>query len=716
MNMFKKRNVILIISIFLVIFSVYHTWFFSTGILSHGDWTFFFPETQAYFYHFSFSIWNNVNSLGRVVLEMGQAPTFFAYGLLGNLFGTDFSLNERIIYFFPIALLTPISSYILLNKFFQSRVAVLIGVLTYSFNTYFLVIQTGHLTLMAAFSLAPLILYLYINTLETKKIIWAIICGLFFYLSSMYEPRGAYILSGVLFLYSLYFMLFLKGGHSLNNVVKTFILAYLPFLIVGLLNFYWIFTLINIGVIASNELFQRSLYGNEFFSILNSFTLFHPFWTGAKLEIATSQPIAAYFWLYPILALLGLIINRKNKYIVFFAAISLIGIFLTKQSDIPFSNVYSWLYEHFPGFNAFREASKFYSLTALGYSVLIASFFSWLWQKELNTSLKKYLRYIITISFISLLLWNTKPLITGEIGALFKTRTSPADFLIVRDFLLNQNSYFRTLWIPVTSRWSTQTALHPMISMGNKVDTDWGQILKTWDIDVRQENNIVESLRSRKIEDLLSRASIKYVIVSTRLSDNEEDWTGPVDNRVFYINEVNKLFFLKKVDIGTKEIAIYENKNFRPHIYLTKEKESTTSATAYSQVDHTFISPTEYKIEFKNVSNPTYVHFTETYHPGWKLYFGSADWRSFFVKNVSILSDKSHYQDEYNLNAFLLNPDEVCNDKLCDKNSDGSYNINMSLYFQPQAYIYPGLAVSGATLIICFGYILYYGIKKTKKN
>jgi len=44
------------------------------------------------------------------------------------------------------------------------------------------------------------------------------------------------------------------------------------------------------------------------------------------------------------------------------------------------------LYDNLPGFNAFREASKFYVLIALGYAVGIASLVEWLLPPEVRTS------------------------------------------------------------------------------------------------------------------------------------------------------------------------------------------------------------------------------------------------------------------------------------------------------------------------------------------
>ncbi len=52
--------------------------------------------------------------------------------------------------------------------------------------------------------------------------------------------------------------------------------------------------------------------------------------------------------------------TRKREYILFFALVALVGMLLGKQVSEPFPTLYNWLYETLPGFNAFREASKFY--------------------------------------------------------------------------------------------------------------------------------------------------------------------------------------------------------------------------------------------------------------------------------------------------------------------------------------------------------------------
>ena len=61
----------------------------------------------------------------------------------------------------------------------------------------------------------------------------------------------------------------------------------------------------------------------------------------------------------------------NNGAIIFFALLGLVGAFLAKGASPPFSEINSWLFQNFPGMNMFRDSTKFYSLIALSYSVLI---------------------------------------------------------------------------------------------------------------------------------------------------------------------------------------------------------------------------------------------------------------------------------------------------------------------------------------------------------
>ena len=60
-----------------------------------------------------------------------------------------------------------------------------------------------------------------------------------------------------------------------------------------------------------------------------------------------------------------------NKTILYFNLLALLGAFLAKGSTSPFGQVYLWLFDYLPGMKLFRDPTKFYTLVALSYSVLI---------------------------------------------------------------------------------------------------------------------------------------------------------------------------------------------------------------------------------------------------------------------------------------------------------------------------------------------------------
>lgn len=417
-NIFFKEAFfpVLLILLFLI---VYHNWILNLGILTSTDWWFYNNETMKSVLIHIFSVWFVDFTPGRVLLELGQAPVYIWYGLLPSLFDFNYAIVERIVHIWPIILFTPVTSYIFLKSIFKRNITCFVGVLVYSFNTYFINLQTAQITLMAADAFIPLIFLLYKYTLDKSKLYLALLTGVALFICSSYEPRVFYMVSWVLIFYALYIIFIIKNENLKKNLINLIVLAFIPFITVLLLSSFWILPLSQTGSLASNEIFNRNLFGNEFYNILNALTLFHPFWTGGKPTVFVLQTIPFYFWFVPFFAFAGLVLNRKNGIVLFFGFVSILGILLSKQVGPPFTNIYLFLYDHLPGFNAFREASKFYTYIVLGYSVLIASFIEWLWDNLKKEYLQIFSKYFLTIIIIFIFLWNTKPIINNDIGNLF---------------------------------------------------------------------------------------------------------------------------------------------------------------------------------------------------------------------------------------------------------------------------------------------------------
>ena len=128
----------------------------------------------------------------------------------------------------------------------------------------------------------------------------------------------------------------------------------------------------------------------------------------------------------------------------------------------------------------------------------------------------------------------------------------------------------------------------------------------------------------------------------------------------------------------------------------------------------------------KNAKQPFFLVFSEAYHSQWKLYIedkpfkfkqiiaeyplarvkeAKHDWYSFTPSDIMFLfktpaaNETLHFVANGYANAWYVDP------RVFDRDGDGCFTI--IIYFWPQSLFYLGLFVSGATLLCCFGYLVY---------
>ena len=161
---------------------------------------------------------------------------------------------------------------------------------------------------------------------------------------------------------------------------------------------------------------------------------------------------------------------------------------------------------------------------------------------------------------------------------------------------------------------------------------------------------------------------------------------------------------------------VYENENFRPHIYSTKEKETIYREVPYEKVEFVQKNPTEYEISLKNIKSSTYLNFSESFHPDWKLRAGNFSWLGAIMSKNYFLPDVFHIKNDANLNSFKVDPRFIKENYPGSyrQNPDGSINVDLTLYFKPQSWFYLGLIISGTTLIGCLGYLVWDFVKRRK--
>jgi len=536
------------IVLFVITLITHWIWYFKFGIMTHGDWRFWYGENLQEFFSPNF-IWTNLlsHNLGQVVSMITIYPAYAMYGFLAKI-GFSYALAERIVFFFPASLISVFSSFFLIKKILKSEKAAFIGALLYSFNTYFLKIQNSHLTIGVAYALAPFVLLAFINLLEKKKLKTAIIFSLLFSLMGYYEMRIVYVLSCVLFLYFI-FHLFSQKISKKDFIIYSKLLL-LSLIIIFLLNSFWTLPLLNIPTDVYSSAAERGLFGNNFLDINYALTLFYPFWHKGEIIPFVNQEIPSLMWFLPIFAFSSLLFWKKNKNVLFFSFISLLGILLTKQVSPPFSGLYPWLYNNFPGFDLFREASKFFILIAFGYSVLLAFIFLTIF----NLFKRKYLANIFFLLATVLLLLNSTALITGKINYLFLGRDVPEEYCKYKDFIRSQKDYFRTLWVPGLGRFGYYDSFHPVATV---------EMLRyTFQL---YGTEYLTSLKYFFDDHFINKLSIKYVVLP--YDSLEEGYYLHSPSKMELEKFLKNYDWLKRLNVGNDKIIVYENENYWPHIY-----------------------------------------------------------------------------------------------------------------------------------------------------
>lgn len=663
-------------------FFVFKRWL-SFDVFSSGDWWYYYAESMK---DLLFpSVWNGSLKLGVIDLTLWRYLFFnIPFGLFG-LTGYGQEVAEKITIFWPTLLIGNISVFFLIRSITKSSTSGFIGSIIYNYSSYYL--GTTHILLYTASVWSVSALLFYIKAIENRRN-YSCLAAISLSIACSYDLRIGYIAFFIIFIFLASLVILKKISIRMLAINLKILILFL------LLNLYWILPLFFSNSFINNSILNRSIFGSSFLNIKYSLTTYYPFWTGEMTIPFKTQPIPTYYWILPATAFYGLYLNRKSTIYIFFGLLAILGILLSKQTDAPFIHLYEKLFTSLPGFNAFREATKFFHIIILSYSVLIASVTTY------TNSKKKDRRFWVAHHILALfcaivVLYTAYPIITGKIGSMYIPRKISNDDLIFRKYINRQNEYSRLLFLPVRSRYSPSTLRHPSLN----------------DIDV----NIFENSHNNP-SNLASLMSIRHIVVPILDSNNDNDFFKDYGKRDKYLSSLNQTHWLKKIDIGTKELVVYENEKYRPHIYVTNEKESVYREILYKKIAYEFINPTEYSIFLSSVKTPFYINFSDEYHPDWKLRVGKFNWYNVFREKSYFIPDKYHLTNDAKLNSFFIDPNIICKSYNCKKNTDGTYDIAVSLYLRSQSYMYLGLIISGATFTFSIAYMTYYVILEVFKR
>lgn len=317
---------------------------------------------------------------------------------------------------------------------------------------------------------------------------------------------------------------------------------------------------------------------------------------------------------------------------------------------------------------------------------------------------KEWFRYGVIAVIAFLCLWNTNSLLSGKIETMFVEREISEEYFLYREFMEQQGDYFRVLSVPVPSKWMTYTNIHPKVSLVDLVRGPWDMfsLPKMGGHPERDERKWLSPLEQNFSDRLLDISSIAYVVVPRDDPQNADDFFKDFGKRDTFIRLLDSFSYLEKIDIGTEDLVIYKNAGSRPHIYTTFEEESLYENISFESIPFSTISPSQYRVSIPSEKLLTeddamlYVHFSEKYHPDWKLYIGDFSWWKVLFDTSYSLDDNFHYENVAGLNSFAL-----------PKNFLEETSSEITIFFRPQAYLYGGLIISGFIFALCLGYIFF---------
>lgn len=653
--------------------AVHWQWLNIKDTITHGDWYAFNSTSLSQIRIHHFGTWLEDMNMGRVVVDLVQGPFWAAFGFLYVYFSADFDISNHLLVLYPIIFIAPVSVYFFLSKLLQNKLSIFLASCVYLFNSYFLILQTGHLTLAVAYTFVPLVFFYLISFIENndnRYLVYALIVNL---MVGIVEFRYGFISIGLVCLFLVFYK---KYWHLLFSVA-----------VILLSNLYWILPISFTNYLYSDTILSRDLFGSHFFKQIDALFLYHPFWTYGKVGVFENHypsifsiilPASFFYYLYNYKSL-----NQRFKFTSFFVLLGVLGVFLGKQDNQPFGYIYKYFYENLPGFGMYREATKFYLMTSLGFTVSIGTLFA-----SIKNNIVKYVLILLFLIYQTSILL---PVISNKLNSTFIPRNIPDEYVHFNEKIDAEGDFYRVLWLPRLSRWASNSPLHQNISVTDFAYSSWLKFYNPGEPVHLDLSRFIFKLTDQEFADL----AIKYVVVPHTDIYNDDNFFSDYGNeKPLYISNLYSRF-------GTP--IIYGD------LYIFKTNLSNAGLFSFNKsYTRSFVklSSVEYVISLDTKYGGDGFVFLETFHPNWYLFpvKGFSWWKAPFLKPIA---DKNHYVEYGYANAWNLSQEDL------DRARNEKGEVELVLYFLPQTYFYYGLTISLSTLFGLVCYIFYKFINKS---
>jgi tetratricopeptide (TPR) repeat protein len=424
---------------------VRHAWI-SVRPLSSGDWK--WPTSGRILEWFPWpSLWNNALGLsGENRFEDAfRFPVYAVNGLIGAL-GGSWTVIEDVVYFIPFAVLLPVAGWLLARQVLgRTRWALLAPVIMLG-NTYFLVESNGEIPLVLAEAIGCLALVAFIKTMRELSLRWALVTSLLLAGCAAADIRPAYITFILIVGYVVILAVAEPGWKLFRSRIFLSAVTGATFLASQA---FWI---VPLETYKGHPAFPTAAAPD--FTIL---TLSHGIagvmanWTGGSPAPFTQAPLDPMFMVLPLVAMLPLVWRRMRPEVLWLAISALVFAFLAKTNNPPLGGIYDWMFGHVPGFNLFRDGSKFLYPIAIAYAVLVPLALKSLFElaNRMRERMARFVRVttVVALAGILAILGSTIFVLeSGQLGSTTTPVTEPSSLKDVTSFLAASHHDGPVLW------------------------------------------------------------------------------------------------------------------------------------------------------------------------------------------------------------------------------------------------------------------------------
>lgn len=582
-----KSKILVIVFYLCITLFIFRGILITPGKISGGDWS--LPETSEQgdvFASMGMFKWHYTVSLfgSQTVTSNDYWFSIFTGILPLNWLGGAFE-KVLLIFLFTLAGFS-IHSYC---RFLKLRVepSILGGFFFITSPLFFNYTIIGWIHVLLSMGLLPFALITFTKSIKEQKVSYAIITGLLY--------SAAMLQSQTLIWYPLAFILLsffiISSKEQVKLCIKSFAIIFTIFF---LIHSSWLIpTMLLPDQVVSQTVSQFDI--NRFALRLNYINLLR-LWGSLfnyQYESSVSPTLLFLTLLPPFLAYLALIVRKKDRMVLFFTVLSLLPPILFMGRE---------LFQYVPFSNVIRDSSRFMTLSALSYSVLIAMSIDVLLIKgDKTTPINIYKNLLAYTLLFFILLSSSYPFLVGGLygdskyGYDIRLRALeyPNEYYEINHLLAKEESSSKALYLPlgdrldleynkkfhgsyteitdVFARYSTTPGIIALTDRGIGIPTSFVQFLLL----------SLNSDRSFSLVSLLSLANIKYVVI--RLNTNERPGDLSMEKSS---HKLEVLEGFRKI-YNNSFIAAFENSRVLPRIYPAK--------TSLFDINKKIINVTVYK-------------------------------------------------------------------------------------------------------------------------